>query len=139
MVFGGSKLSLMKPGTVVRPHTGKSNARLRIHMGIIVPDNVYLRVNNVTKTWTEGKCIVIDDSYVHDVWHEGDTSRLVLIVDVWHLDMTEEQRLDAIRRESEDYVNMYQRHRKNPRMVLQMQGVPPQVLPDDFVYDQRNK
>ena len=34
MVHGGSKVSVMEPGTIVRPHTGETNARQRIHLGL---------------------------------------------------------------------------------------------------------
>jgi len=134
MVHGGSKISLMRPGTVVRPHTGSTNARLRIHMGIqIPPKGVYLRVDNETRTWTEGKCTVIDDSYVHEVWHHADTTRIVLIVDVWHPDMDEEQRRESIQG-GQIFLDMYEHHKNNPRMALQMLGVPEHILPNQFVY-----
>ena len=44
------------------------------------------------RTWTEGKFIIFDDSFEHEVWHDGDSFRLVLIVDLWHPDLTEEQK-----------------------------------------------
>ena len=40
------------------------------------------------RTWTEGKFIIFDDSFEHEVWHDGDSVRLVLIVDMWHPDLT---------------------------------------------------
>lgn len=30
-----------------------------------------------------------DHSYEHEAWHEGDDTRVVLIVDVWHPDLTD--------------------------------------------------
>ena len=62
MVLGGSKVSLMQPGTIVRPHTGQTNARLRIHLGVAIPEGPRIRVSNETRSWIEGKCLVIDDS-----------------------------------------------------------------------------
>ena len=44
------------------------------------------------RTWQEGKVLVIDDSFEHDVWNEGTESRFVLIVDIWHPELTEEER-----------------------------------------------
>ena len=37
MVKGATKLSLMRPGTVLKIHSGPSNARIRIHLGIDIP------------------------------------------------------------------------------------------------------
>ena len=43
-------------------------------------------------TWEEGKMIIIDDSIEHEVWHDGTTFRMILIVDFWHPDLTKSQR-----------------------------------------------
>ena len=36
--------------------------------------------------------LIFDDSFEHDVWNEGDSARFVLIVDIWHPELTEEER-----------------------------------------------
>ena len=38
----------------------------------------------IFRTWKEGKFIIIDDSFEHEVWHDGTELRLILIVDFWH-------------------------------------------------------
>lgn len=44
-------------------------------------------------TVEEGKCLVFDDSFEHEAWNDdSDHSRIVLIVDVWHPDLTPEER-----------------------------------------------
>jgi len=88
---GQVKFSLMDGGTHVWPHTGPTFTRLRIHLGLIIPDGPRLRVGEKTKEWREGKCIIFDDSFEHEVWHTGTERRLVLIVDVWHPDLTSKQ------------------------------------------------
>jgi aspartyl/asparaginyl beta-hydroxylase (cupin superfamily) len=35
--IGDVKFSLMQPGTIVRPHTGPTNKRIRLHLGLDVP------------------------------------------------------------------------------------------------------
>lgn len=42
--------------------------------------------------------MVFDDSFEHEVWHNGTAYRLILIVDVWHPDLTahEKKTLDPI-------------------------------------------
>lgn len=85
---GQVKFSIMQAGTHVWAHCGPTNCRLRSHLGLVVPPGAKIRVANETKVWTEGKVLMFDDSYEHEVWHEGKSLRLVLIVDFWHPDLT---------------------------------------------------
>jgi len=85
---GQVKFSVMQPGVHVWPHCGPTNCRVRAHLGLVVPEGPRIRVATETRTWTEGKFIIFDDSFEHEVWHDGDSVRLVLIVDMWHPDLT---------------------------------------------------
>ncbi|XP_065188221.1 aspartyl/asparaginyl beta-hydroxylase-like isoform X2 [Sycon ciliatum] len=89
---GQVKYSVMQPGTVVWPHCGPTNCRLRFHLGLVVPDDVHIRCGNDTRTWYEGKTIVFDDSFEHEVWHHGKSFRMVFIMDFWHPDLTQRQK-----------------------------------------------
>ena len=131
MVLGGTKVSLMQPGTIVRPHTGQTNARLRIHLGVAIPDDgPRIRVGNETRSWIEGKCLVIDDSYVHEVWHPGSKERrIVLIVDVWHPEMNDRMRRDSLSVVSLQQQDLYQRYISDTRAELRRQGVPEDMIP----------
>jgi aspartate beta-hydroxylase len=76
------------PGTHVRPHCGPHNARLRCHFGLLVPPGCRIRVGEEIRTWKEGACLVFDDSFEHEVWNDGDETRVVLLLDVWHPEVT---------------------------------------------------
>jgi len=76
------------PGTHIKPHWGPYNTRLRCHLGLIVPEGVSIRVSEETRSWSEGKCIFFDDSFDHEVRHTGRETRYVLILDIWHPDLT---------------------------------------------------
>lgn len=92
---GQIKYSVMQPGTVVWPHTGPTNARLRLHLGLVVPEdykNVNLTVAEQTRYWQEGKVLTFDDSFEHSVLHHGEHYRLVLIMDVWHPELTKKEK-----------------------------------------------
>ncbi|CAH0774024.1 unnamed protein product [Bemisia tabaci] len=89
---GQVKFSIMSPGTHVRAHCGPTNCRLRAHLGLIVPADTFLRVAEEIRSWKEGKVLVFDDSFEHEVWHNGTSARLVLIVDTWHPDLTQTER-----------------------------------------------
>lgn len=44
------------------------------------------------RSWENGKFLLFDDSFEHEVWHNGTDVRVVLIIDVWHPELTEEER-----------------------------------------------
>lgn len=89
---GQVKFSVMHPGTHVWPHCGPTNCRLRAHLGLKVPANTNIRVAEEKRSWKEGQLLIFDDSFEHEVWHNGTTLRLVLIIDVWHPDLTQYER-----------------------------------------------
>ncbi|CAH0695100.1 unnamed protein product [Spodoptera exigua] len=89
---GQIKFSAMEAGTHVRPHVGPTNCRLRMHLGLSNTKDTYIRVDQETRQWKVGKTFMFDDSFEHEVWHNGTGTRLVLIVDVWHPDLTPAER-----------------------------------------------
>ena len=89
---GQVKFSVMHPGVHVWPHVGPTNCRLRMHLGLRIPDGVALRVADRMTGWEEGKVLVFDDSYEHEVWHNGTERRLILIIDAWHPDIPKSRR-----------------------------------------------
>jgi len=86
------KFSVMQPGVHVWPHSGPTNCRLRAHLGLVTPDGPRIRVANEIRSWKQGEFIVFDDSFEHEVWHDGDQVRLVLIVDMWHPELTAQEK-----------------------------------------------
>lgn len=45
-----------------------------------------------SRAWEEGKVLIFDDSFEHEVWQDADSYRLIFIVDVWHPELTQYQR-----------------------------------------------
>jgi hypothetical protein len=92
-------LSRMVAHTHIAAHQAGSNLRLRCHLAINIPHgDCAIRVEDEARHWEEGKCIVFDDTFEHEVWNRTDEERLVLLVDLWHPDLSAEERdsLDAI-------------------------------------------
>ncbi|XP_028424802.1 aspartyl/asparaginyl beta-hydroxylase isoform X3 [Perca flavescens] len=90
---GQIKFSVMHPGTHVWPHTGPTNCRLRMHLGLVVPkQGCRIRCTDQTREWEEGKVLIFDDSFEHEVWQDAERYRLIFIVDVWHPELTAYQR-----------------------------------------------
>jgi Aspartyl/asparaginyl beta-hydroxylase and related dioxygenases len=103
--FGFAFFSTLHGKSYIKPHTGPMNLRLRIHLPLIVPKHVKpdaysvnpvtkcgLRVGDQIRSWEEGKVIVLDDSYEHEVWNETEDVRVLLLVDVWHPDVRKVER-----------------------------------------------
>jgi aspartate beta-hydroxylase len=88
---GAVYFSCLDPRTRLAPHQGPTNLRLRCHLGIEVPDGCGIRVGGVTGSWQEGRCIVFDDSFWHEAWNNGDRRRVVLVLDVWHPDLSDDE------------------------------------------------
>lgn len=90
---GQIKFSVMQVGTHIWPHTGPTNCRLRMHLGLVIPSKgCRIRCTNQTREWEEGKVLIFDDSFEHEVWQEAESYRLIFIVDVWHPELTQLQR-----------------------------------------------
>lgn len=76
--------SILKPGTHIPPHFGIANYKLAVHLPLIVPDSCAIRVGDVTRNWSLGKCLIFDDSYEHEAWNRSEEMRVVLILEVWN-------------------------------------------------------
>ena len=94
-IYGNAMFSVLQPGSVIEPHTGPCNFRLRCHLPLIVPAGFKVQVGMETGEWRVGELLVFDDSFVHRVWYEAsdngnnefvfeDDCRVVLIFDIWH-------------------------------------------------------
>jgi aspartate beta-hydroxylase len=82
-------VSKTNPGTHIKPHLGPTNVRLRCHLGIKIPEgDCGLRADDQRLRWTEGSCIVFDDHLEHESWNFTAEPRIVLIIDLWHPDLT---------------------------------------------------
>lgn len=88
-----SIFSVLKPKTHIPPHHGLVGGRLLVHLPLIVPENCgALRVGNEQHAWEFGRCLVFDDTYRHEAWNNSNETRVVLIFDVWHPDLSDAER-----------------------------------------------
>jgi aspartyl/asparaginyl beta-hydroxylase (cupin superfamily) len=83
--------SRLAPHSRVAPHSGPTNMRVRVHLGIDVPPQCGISVAGVGATWQADTCIAFDDSFPHEVWNDSDRERIVLVVDCWHPDLSDEE------------------------------------------------
>ncbi len=75
--------SILLPGTRIEPHFGPTKGLVTCHLGLIVPANgCVMRIHDREVGWSEGECLVFDDTYQHEVTHEGSSPRVVLLIQV---------------------------------------------------------
>jgi aspartate beta-hydroxylase len=112
--YNHALFSALAPATHVSEHFGPTNKKLRCHLPLVVPARLpadcdadtacsplcSLTVAGEERPLEAGKCVVFDDSFLHEAENRagphcpGDPSsgpRVVLIVDVWHPDLSAEE------------------------------------------------
>ncbi|XP_067881529.1 LOW QUALITY PROTEIN: aspartate beta-hydroxylase domain-containing protein 1-like, partial [Heterodontus francisci] len=67
--LGDAGFYLLRPGTLLGPSYGLTNARLRCHLGLKVPTGCELVVGGEPQCWSEGHCLLLDDSFLHTTAH----------------------------------------------------------------------
>jgi len=76
--------SILEPGKRIPLHTGPYNGVLRLHLGLVVPepaDQCWIEVGGERYSWREGRAVVFDDLYPHQVHNNTPGLRAVLFVD----------------------------------------------------------
>jgi aspartyl/asparaginyl beta-hydroxylase (cupin superfamily) len=76
--------SALSPHSHIPPHHGETNARLVVHLPLIVPDHCQYRVGFEKRSWKVGEVLIFDDSIEHEARNDSDELRVVLIFDVWN-------------------------------------------------------
>lgn len=97
--FSYSFYSLLKDKTEISHHYGPCNIRLRIHLGIDIPENCKnhgssckIEICGQDYFWENGKTIIFDDTYIHSVINKSGKTRVILLLDVWHPDLHEHEK-----------------------------------------------
>ncbi len=77
--------NLLEFNAVIKPHCGDTNAVIRCHLGLQIPEeneNCAIKVNNEIKNWQQGKVIGFMDAYNHEAWNRTNEKRIILLFDV---------------------------------------------------------
>ena len=76
--------SILEGGKCIPPHRGPYNGVLRLHLALKVPrpaGELGIRVGDQQCRWEEGRVLIFDDSYEHEVWNRSSDERVVLFID----------------------------------------------------------
>ncbi len=76
--------SVLAPHTRIPPHHGETNARVVVHLPLIVPPGCRYRVGYEERDWKVGEALIFDDSIEHEARNDSDEMRVVLIFDTWN-------------------------------------------------------
>jgi aspartate beta-hydroxylase len=85
--------SFVAPRGRINPHCGVTNTRLVVHLPLLIPGPCALTVGGVEHRWREGEVVVFDDTFTHEARNDADARRALLLMDIWHPDLTEVERL----------------------------------------------
>lgn len=101
--FGYAYFSRLRPGTDIAPHFGPTNFKLRLQLPLLLPTQrsaimmqseqpseseifkgCFIQCGGAKREYFPGKALIFDDSFAHSVVNQSAYERVVLIVDVWH-------------------------------------------------------
>jgi aspartyl/asparaginyl beta-hydroxylase (cupin superfamily) len=77
--------SILSPNKHIPAHKGIFKGIIRSHLGLIIPGkpgDCVMRIEKENIIWQQGKVVVFDDTYEHEVWNNTNETRVVLLVDV---------------------------------------------------------
>ncbi|MDM7860069.1 aspartyl/asparaginyl beta-hydroxylase domain-containing protein [Alteromonas sp. ASW11-36] len=86
-------ISVLESDAYIPPHYGISNVKLTAHIPLCVSDKAWLKAGDEVFTWSDdAKVMIFDDSFLHSAKNAATTTRSVLIFDLWHPDLSVEER-----------------------------------------------
>lgn len=77
--------SILAPGKHIPEHFGKHKGLIRYHLALKVPEpreKCRIRILDQVAYWEEGKSLLFDDTFPHEVWNDTNDYRVVLFLDI---------------------------------------------------------
>ena len=83
--LGFAFVSVLKSKSNIAAHTGSTSLRKRYHLPIKVPvfGKSKIRIGLDWVSWVPGQAFSFYDAVEHEVIHDADGDRIILIIDVW--------------------------------------------------------
>lgn len=75
--------SIMEPGQRLIPHRGPTKAIITWHLPLSVPrdrEACRIKIAGQWHSWTEGRSLIFDDTYRHEVRNDTDEHRIILLI-----------------------------------------------------------
>lgn len=83
--LASASFNLLEKQSEIKPHFGETNASVRVHLGLSIPDDhlaIGFKVKDVSHSWEEGKVLIFCDAYEHSGWNRSNQDRYILLLDV---------------------------------------------------------
>ncbi len=76
--------NLLEKGSQINQHFGETNASIRVHLGLKIPNSsdLGIMVNDKTRIWEEGKLLAFCDGHNHTAWNYSHEDRYILLLDI---------------------------------------------------------
>lgn len=75
--------SVLTAGNHIPAHSGVTKGLLTCHLGLKVPEGeISMRVDKQMLHWEEGKVLMFDDTFEHEVWNNTRGTRIVLLIQI---------------------------------------------------------
>ena len=103
MAVGDVFFSKIEPGSHLKAICGPTNMRLTCHLGMQAARGCSMRVGEQTRSWQRGKGCWFDDSFEHELTHQGAQELILLVIRFWHPDIAKSDRTEY-KRKSEDHI-----------------------------------
>lgn len=84
--------SIVNAGAHIPRHADATNIQVTLHMGIEIPSDWWISVDDINKTWQEGKCFCFDPTFAHEVWNHSMSERICLMFDIWNPESSQLER-----------------------------------------------
>ncbi len=88
--------NLLENNSEIKEHFGETNASIRVHLGLYIPDklpDVGFKVSGVSRSWEEGKVLVFCDGHEHSAWNYSNKDRYILLLDIIRPEFIHKKRL----------------------------------------------
>jgi Aspartyl/Asparaginyl beta-hydroxylase len=86
----------MEPHSIIQPHSDFTNFVLTSHLALDIPysgeNKCRLSVGDTQRQWINGELMLFDTSIQHDAINESDLTRYILMLRVWHPDLSDPER-----------------------------------------------
>jgi aspartate beta-hydroxylase len=86
----------MEPHSDIKLHTDNTNFVVTSHLALDIPNNgenkCRLTIGDETRQWINGEMLMFDTSIMHAAVNDSDKTRYILMLRLWHPDLTELER-----------------------------------------------
>ncbi len=80
-----ASFNLLEPHSTIKSHNGDTNAIVRCHLGLYIPDGLPdcgFKVGGEDKAWENGQLLLFCDAHEHTAWNNTPQNRYILLFDV---------------------------------------------------------